>query len=137
MFLNERTIRGSWQSFERIVCRYLLYSGYRGIRLVGQRGDKGADIICNKYNKRWLIQAKRWNAKVGSETIDETLRAQKYYKATIPVIVSRNGFTESAMKQQQALLAQKYHFNYGQEAGFATMPENLMTITPLGSHVKT
>lgn len=63
MFLNDTSIRGSWQAFERIVCRYLSHAGFAGTRLVGQKGDKGADIITHKAGRRWLVQAKRWKNK--------------------------------------------------------------------------
>ena len=107
MFFNETNIRGSWQAFERLVCRYLMHSGYSGIRLVGQTRDKGADVIAHRGGKRWLIQVKHWVAKIGSDVIDSTLKSLRFYRADIPVIVALNGFLEAAHRQQQELMAQR------------------------------
>jgi len=106
MFINEKeALSGNWQSFERNVCRLLAFEGYSGMRIVGQSGDRGADIIASKYNKRWLFQVKNWKAKVGIGVIDETLRALQEYNAHIPVIVSINGFDTEAKKYHHTLLA--------------------------------
>ncbi|MFW5498392.1 MULTISPECIES: DEAD/DEAH box helicase family protein [unclassified Maridesulfovibrio] len=107
MFLNDASIRGSWQAFERLICRYLTHAGFSGTRLVGQKGDKGADIITHKAGRRWLVQAKRWKNKIGCDVVDETLRALKYYRAEIPVIVTLNGFQDIVLRQQQQLMAQQ------------------------------
>ncbi|RNC62887.1 MAG: putative DNA repair helicase RadD [Candidatus Dichloromethanomonas elyunquensis] len=104
MFLSEKEIlSGTWQSFERVICRLLICEEYSGVRIVGQSGDHGADIIASKLGKRWLFQAKHWKNKVGTAVVDETLRALSEYHAQIPVIVALNGFDENA-KQYQMLL---------------------------------
>ena len=51
-------VNGTWQSFERDLCRLLLYEGFSNVRLVGQTGDHGADVTASKVGKRWLFQAK-------------------------------------------------------------------------------
>lgn len=107
MFLNDLSIRVSWQAFERLVCRYLLYEGFHGVRLVGQTSDKGTDVIAHKAGKRWLIQVKHYVNKVGLEVIDRTIESMHFYRGEVPVIVALSGFTESALKQQQLLMAQK------------------------------
>ena len=107
LFFNEISIRGSWQAFERLVCRFLVSSGFQGVRLVGQVHDQGADIIAHRGGKRWLIQVKHWKAKIGCETIDRTLESLQFYRANIPVVVSLNGFQENAIIQQQKLMAQQ------------------------------
>ncbi len=105
-FLSEKTIlSGSWQAFERSICRLLMYDEFSGVRIVGQSGDRGADIIASKHGKRWLFQAKHWKKKVGVPVIDETLRALPIYNAQIPVIVSLNGFDDEAKMYQGKLLS--------------------------------
>jgi DNA or RNA helicases of superfamily II len=104
MFLSEKEIMsGTWQSFERIICRLLICEGYTGVRIVGQSGDHGADIIASKLGKRWLFQAKHWKNRVGTTVIDETLRALADYHAQIPVIVALSGFDENAKQYQMHL----------------------------------
>lgn len=98
---------GSWQAFERNVCRLLIYEGYTDVRLVGQTNDHGADIIANKAGKRWLFQVKHWKKPVGMNVIDEVMNGMRAYCADIPVIVASNGFETSVKEYQQRMLARQ------------------------------
>jgi superfamily II DNA or RNA helicase len=106
MFISEQILSGiTWQAFERIICRLLTLQEYDGVRLIGQTGDQGADIIAHKNRKRWLFQAKRWKVRIGVAVLDATLEAQKIYRADIPVIVALGGFDADAREHQRALLS--------------------------------
>ena len=106
MFLSDQILSGiTWQAFERIICRLLLFDGFSSIRLIGQSGDQGADIIAHKNGKRWLFQAKRWKVKIGLEVLDATIEAQRIYRADIPTIVALNGFDNEALEHQRVLLS--------------------------------
>lgn len=83
----------NWRAAERAVCRYLLHSGYQGVRLVGQTSDGGADIVARTPSGlRAVVQVKHWNRTVGLEARDETVAAMRRYRATVPIIVSVGGF---------------------------------------------
>ena len=103
MFIDESSVSGTWQSFERLVCRLLLYRGYQGVRVVGSSGDKGADVLAHLQGKRYLVQVKHWKRPAGTQVVKETIRALGYYDADIPVVVSRSGFDGPASAQQQEL----------------------------------
>ena len=91
-FITESSLMfGSWQSFERAICRLLQAEGYQNVRKVGGSGDKGADVIASKFGKRWLFQAKQWNKPIGTEVVQETLDACALYNAQMPVIVASRG----------------------------------------------
>jgi superfamily II DNA or RNA helicase len=106
VFISDKSLsRISWQAFERAVSRLLILDCFTSVRLVGQTSDKGADIIASKNGKRWLFQVKRWKSKIGSEVIDETISALSLYRAQVPVVVSLNGFEESAREHQKILLS--------------------------------
>lgn len=98
---------GSWQSFERNICRLLIYEGYENVRLVGQTNDHGADITANKAGKKWLFQVKHWKKPVGMNVIDEVMNGMRAYQADIPVIVASNGFETSVKEYQQRMLARQ------------------------------
>lgn len=98
---------GSWQSFERNICRLLIYEGYENVRLVGQTNDHGADITANKAGKKWLFQVKHWKKPVGMSVIDEVMNGMRAYQADIPVIVASNGFETSVKEYQQRMLARQ------------------------------
>ncbi|MDD2300055.1 MAG: DEAD/DEAH box helicase family protein [Fermentimonas sp.] len=103
-FFNSITVNASWMSFERMVCRFLVYDGFSGVRLVGQTNDKGADIIAHKAGKRWLVQVKHWKIPIGVDVLQQTLDASRYYQAQVPVVIALKGFQESAIKQRNVLL---------------------------------
>jgi len=132
MFFNDASIRGSWQAFERLVCRYLMHSGFDGIRLVGQTRDQGADVIAHKGGKRWLVQVKRWKAKIGPEVIDRTIEALNTYRADVPVIVALNGFTDNAYRQQQRLMAQRIPLQLWSAVKIINKAQSLPDTYPLG-----
>lgn len=102
---HETLNKCTWQAFERLVTRLLLYDSYSNIRLVGQTGDHGADILAQRGGKRWLIQVKHWQNKVGILVADQTLKAMSIYKAQVPVIVALSGFNEEIRKHQQVLMS--------------------------------
>lgn len=105
-FINgDSLVNSTWQSFERMVGRLLVCEGFEGIRMVGNPGDKGADIIGHRGGKRWLFQVKHWKVKVGIQVIDQTIKAMQIYKANIPAIVSLNGFDDEAREHQRVLMS--------------------------------
>ena len=110
MFVSRKTIDGTWQNFERLVCRYLNYKGFDGARVVGTTGDKGVDVIAHKGGKRWVFQVKHWNKPVSRVDITKTVSAMSFYKAQIPAIVSRSGFDQPARQQREELFAQGVPF---------------------------
>ncbi len=97
MFIDYEEVKScTWQAFERMIGRLLLVQGFEDVRVVGQSGDHGADIIAHKNNARWLFQMKHWNVPVGTAVIDETIKATATYGAKFPVIVASNGFDGKA-----------------------------------------
>ena len=106
-FITEHSLLfGTWQAFERSICRLLISEGYSNVRKVGATGDKGADVLATKYNKRWLFQAKQWSKPVGITVVQETISAQRLYNAQIPVIVSSRGFESSVYEYRKVLMSQ-------------------------------
>lgn len=103
---RESLIGGTWQSFERVVSRLLIFDKFENVRLVGGSGDKGADVLASKYGKRWLFQAKQWKKPVGIEVAQDTINAMKAYNAQIAVIVASHGFDNNVYNFQKVLFSQ-------------------------------
>ena len=99
-------LASTWQSFERVISRLLQAEGFANVRLVGGSGDHGADLIANKYKKRWLFQAKHWKKPIGVDVVKETVHAMSDYKADVGVIVSLRGFEAQVSEYQTALMSQ-------------------------------
>lgn len=106
-FITRDSLSGiGWRAFERAVYRLLLHRGFEGVRLIGQTNDKGADILAHKAGRRWAIQVKHWNSKVGEDVVDRTIEAARTYEADIPVIAALSGFTEGVYKRQSRLMSE-------------------------------
>lgn len=108
MFITHEIIRRcGWQAFERMISRLLIHKGFRGVRVVGGSGDKGADIIALGPNeKRWLVQAKYWSKPVPESEIKKTFEAARLYKAQVAVMVALHGVDENARTLQRSMLSQ-------------------------------
>ncbi len=106
-FLSSYVLAGcTWQYLERAVGRLLLSEGFTGVRMLGQSGDEGADILAHRNGKRWLVQVKRRRSgAVGVDVLDETVRSALVYRADIPVVATNLGFTDQARTQQSVLIA--------------------------------
>lgn len=109
MFESKNSIfESTWQAFERDVCRFLPYLGFTNVRLVGQTGDRGADVTASRQlkdgRKKYLFQVKHWKKPVGEDVVQETLRALQEYEADIPVIVASTGFDSTVYEHQKQLL---------------------------------
>lgn len=128
MFLSDAYLSGcGWQGFERAVQRLLIHLQYTGVRLVGQSGDLGADVLGHKFGKRWLFQIKYWKRRVPERTIDETLRASAVYRAEVPVVVALAGFDAAATHRQQLLQQRGVPLQLWDSAG---LRERLGTVPP-------
>ena len=107
MFLTSEIFASlTWQAFERAVTRLLIHEGFDGVRLVGQTNDRGADVLGHRHGKRWVVQVKHWRSRVGPEVIDRTYDALGTYRAQVPVVVARSGFTGDVRDHQKVLLSE-------------------------------
>ncbi len=103
-FTDERFISTtSWAAFERLVSRMLLSEGYENPRVVGGSGDQGADVLASRAEKRYLFQVKKWSQPAGSDVLETTVRALQTYCADVPVVVSRYGFTQDALRYRDTM----------------------------------
>lgn len=82
-FLNEsRLLEGPWQAFERDIARLLICNGFHDVRLVGERGDHGADVLGVKNGETWVVQCKfTQGTSPPASAVDEVGEAARFYKA--------------------------------------------------------
>lgn len=88
---QRRLLHGPWQALERDVARLLLMNGFEDVRLVGGRGDQGADVLGVRGNRLWVVQCKHTTSShAPREAVAEAVRAASYYEADeIAVATSR------------------------------------------------
>lgn len=62
----------------------------------------GADVIANKDNIKYVIQAKFYNNPVGNKAVQEVVASIGMYKANKGIVVTNNTFTSSAIELAHA-----------------------------------
>jgi superfamily II DNA or RNA helicase len=127
MFITREILSNcGWRAFERIISRLLIHQGYKGVRVVGGTGDKGADIIAiHPSGKRCLIQAKYWAKPVPESELQKTYEAARYYKTPIAIVAALNGVDETARRLQHAMMQQGSSLTVWTPADLITQACNL------------
>lgn len=59
-------------------------------------GDYGADIILHRDGMKTIVQAKRWNNKVGVKGVQEVVAARGHYRADMALLVTNSYLTKQA-----------------------------------------
>ena len=82
-FLDERRLLyGPWKAFERDVARLLIVNGFDDVRVVGESGDRGADVLGVKNGEMWVWQCKHTTSSSPPRTaVSEVVEAARYYEA--------------------------------------------------------
>lgn len=89
----------SGTEFEEYLYYRFKQMGYK-VRHTGKSGDYGADLILysKKPKEKIVVQAKRYNQKVGQEAVREAVAATAYYNADRAIVVTNSRFTDFAKK---------------------------------------
>jgi len=100
----------NWRVFEKLIADILESFNYE-VELMQGTKDNGIDVIAVKKIDtfgihRYLIQAKRWNNKVGIEPVERLLFKQNDLRATKSCLVTTSQFTKGAWA-----LANKYKYS--------------------------
>lgn len=85
----------SGEEFEVFLLAHFKNVGYSG-DTTPKTQDYGADLILTKNGEKLVVQAKRWNYKVGIEAVQQILGAKSYYKASKCLVITNNFFTPNA-----------------------------------------
>lgn len=99
-----------WRAFERAVARVMLHCGWKDVAVIGESGDKGADIIASRESngkrETWVTQVKAVTGGkyVGVAGINEATQAQAVYNAHIAVLATNGDFTQSVESRQNTLI---------------------------------
>lgn len=87
----------SWQNFEKEVAKRLQGFGYDAIN-TKLSGDEGVDIVINNQNKKFIIQCKAMQNKIGPSFVRDFVGAMNIQAAQGGMIVSTNGFSKGALE---------------------------------------
>ena len=91
----------SGQMFEQLLLEHFKKLGYRG-KTTAETADYGADLILERDNLKYVVQAKRWKQNVGIEAIQQIIGAISYYGVDQGMVITNSYFTKNAKKLAQA-----------------------------------
>jgi restriction endonuclease Mrr len=85
------------RQFERFIKTLFERLDHKNVRETPASGDQGGDLVCDSPdNKKTVVQAKRWQGRVGNSAIMEVLGAMLYYKAEGAFVTTNSTFTKAA-----------------------------------------
>lgn len=87
----------SGEEFEKYLQAHFENMGYK-TALTAASHDYGADLICKNKEETIVIQAKRYNGKIGNAAIQQVVAAKAFYKATKCMVITNSFFTSSAVE---------------------------------------
>ncbi|WP_336770001.1 restriction endonuclease [Bacillus bombysepticus] len=85
------------EEFEIYLADLLKKLGFE-TKLTKGSGDQGVDIIANKNEKRYVIQAKRYSGTVGNESVQQAIAGKEFLKADEAWVITNSTFTRSAIE---------------------------------------
>ncbi|GFP74814.1 restriction endonuclease [Clostridium fungisolvens] len=85
----------SGEDFEEFLALKFKKLGYK-VKLTPTTADYGADLVIKKDKSKIVVQAKRWNSKVGVEAVQQVVASMKYYNADRSMVITNSYFTENA-----------------------------------------
>ena len=87
--------RLSGEDFEEFLALKFKKLGYK-VKLTPTTADYGADLVLKKDKAKIVVQAKRWNSKVGVEAVQQVVASMKYYNADRSMVITNSYFTDNA-----------------------------------------
>lgn len=83
--------------FEEYLAAHFDNLGYK-VEHIGQSGDYGADLLLYRDGKSVVVQAKRYQDKVGVKAVQEVISAKEYYGCNNAMVVTNSYFTPNAVQ---------------------------------------
>lgn len=110
-FLNEDFFKGTdWRAVERCVARCMSHCGWHSVRVVGNTGDGGGDVIgvrkTGAKESVYVVQVKALMGGdyVGKDAIQEAIDALTIYGGDIAVVATNGDFTQKAYERRDQLI---------------------------------
>lgn len=89
------------EEFEVYLKVYFENNGYK-VEQTPASNDYGADLICTNKDGVMVVQAKRYDANVGTAAVQEVVAAREYYEAERCLVVTNSYFTRNAKSLAEA-----------------------------------
>jgi len=89
--------------FEQFTANLLRKLGYERVQVTPGSGDQGVDVIAVKDGKKYAIQCKRYNQKLGNKPVQEVHAGKTIYGCNVAVVMTNNYFTTGAVEAAGAV----------------------------------
>jgi restriction system protein len=89
------------KEFEQYLAVLFDKLGYQ-VKRTSYRGDYGADLVIQKLDEKIVVQAKRYNKKVGIKAVQEAVASKDYYRCRKAMVVTNSQYTQQAINLAQA-----------------------------------
>lgn len=89
--------------FEQFTANLLRKLGYERVQVTPGSGDQGVDVIAVKDGKKYAIQCKRYNQKLGNKPVQEVHAGKTIYGCNVAVVMTNNYFTDGGKEAARAL----------------------------------
>ena len=91
------------KNFELWCAELLRRNGFRSVRVSGRAGDQGADIVCRRGTRRYVIQCKCYTGKLGNSPVQEAHAAIKFFGNSLiemdqAVVMTNSTFTKGGIE---------------------------------------
>ena len=90
-------------AFEQFTANLLRKLGYERVQVTPGSGDQGVDVIAVKDGKKYAIQCKRYNQKLGNKPVQEVHAGKTIYGCNVAVVITNNYFTDGGKEAAGAL----------------------------------
>ncbi len=84
------------KDYERHAAGYLRLHGFRHVKLTGNSGDYGVDIVATRRMHRYAVQCKFYSKPVGVAAIQQVVGGMAYYNCDRALVITNSTFTRQA-----------------------------------------
>ena len=89
--------------FEYWCADLLRRNGFVQVNVTRGSGDQGVDVIAVKDGKKYALQCKRYNQKLGNKPVQEVHAGKTIYGCNIAVVMTNNYFPDGGKEAARAL----------------------------------
>ena len=84
------------KDYEKRCADYLRAHGYRHVKLTGNSGDYGVDIVASRRRHKYAVQCKFYSRPVGVAAVQQVVGGMAYYGCDKALVITNNTFTKQA-----------------------------------------
>ncbi len=89
------------KKYERKVASYLKRRGFYAVKVTGESGDYGVDVLARKGLHKYAVQCKYYSRPVGVHAVQQVVGGMAYYGCDRALVVTNNSFTRQAVSLAQ------------------------------------